>query len=84
MAMLVEAAGGAASTGLKRLLEIAPTQLHQRVPVILGAKDEVALIEGYFNQGKSTPNSAIDTVQGMSVHRTHPPTHQTLFETIFN
>jgi fructose-1,6-bisphosphatase len=84
MAMLVEAAGGAASTGQMRLLAIEPTQLHQRVPVILGAKDEVALIEGYFNQGKSRNDSATDTPRSMSTRLAHSPLHQTLFETIFN
>jgi fructose-1,6-bisphosphatase I len=41
MAMLVEQAGGAASTGRQRLLEVAPTALHQRVPVFLGSRNEV-------------------------------------------
>ena len=36
MAMLVEQAGGAASTGRGRILDVVPTSLHQRVPVILG------------------------------------------------
>lgn len=45
MGMLVEQAGGAASTGRGRILEVAPTGHHQRVPVILGSRDEVALIE---------------------------------------
>ncbi len=49
MAMLIEVAGGAASTGRVRLLDVMPTQLHQRVPVILGAKEELACIDGYFN-----------------------------------
>jgi len=47
MAMLVEQAGGAASTGLGRIVEVAPTGHHQRVSVILGSRDEVAVIEGY-------------------------------------
>jgi fructose-1,6-bisphosphatase I len=47
MAMLVEQAGGAASTGRARLLEVAPTQLHQRVPVFLGSKNEVEAAERY-------------------------------------
>jgi fructose-1,6-bisphosphatase I len=42
MAMLVEQAGGAATDGRARILDIAPTQLHQRVPVFLGSRDEVA------------------------------------------
>ena len=47
MAMIVEQAGGAASTGRERILEIAPTAIHQRVPVILGSREEVELLVGY-------------------------------------
>ena len=38
MAMIVEQAGGAASTGRGRILEVTPERLHQRVPVILGSQ----------------------------------------------
>jgi fructose-1,6-bisphosphatase I len=41
MSLLVEQAGGAASTGRMRMLEVQPTGLHQRVPVFLGSKNEV-------------------------------------------
>ncbi|HEX4944284.1 MAG TPA: class 1 fructose-bisphosphatase, partial [Usitatibacteraceae bacterium] len=47
MAMLVEQAGGAASTGRGRLLEVEPAALHQRVPLILGSREEVERIERY-------------------------------------
>jgi len=47
MAMLVEQAGGAATTGRQRILDIVPGKLHQRVPVILGSKNEVARVTGY-------------------------------------
>ena len=47
MGLLVEQAGGAASTGRARILDIAPTQLHQRVPVFLGSRNEVAAVERY-------------------------------------
>ncbi len=45
--MLVEQAGGRASTGRERLLELAPEKLHQRVPVIFGSRQEVERIERY-------------------------------------
>ena len=48
IAWLVEQAGGAASTGIERILEITPTDIHQRVPLIFGSKDEVARIDGYY------------------------------------
>jgi fructose-1,6-bisphosphatase I len=47
MAMLIEQAGGAATTGRQRILDIIPAKLHQRVPVILGSKNEVDRITGY-------------------------------------
>jgi len=50
MGMLIEQAGGAASTGTSRILEVAPQSHHQRVPVILGSRDEIAQIEAYHSQ----------------------------------
>jgi fructose-1,6-bisphosphatase I len=47
MAMIVEQAGGAASTGHARILDVQPTGLHQRVPVMLGSRNEVARVVGY-------------------------------------
>jgi len=45
MAFIAEAAGGAASTGTQRVLDVEPTSLHQRVPLFIGSKDDVALAE---------------------------------------
>jgi fructose-1,6-bisphosphatase len=47
ISMLVEQAGGRASTGSQRLLELGPEALHQRVPLILGSRHEVERIERY-------------------------------------
>ena len=47
MALLIEQAGGRATTGRERILEIKPGKLHQRVPVILGSKNEVDRITAY-------------------------------------
>lgn len=41
MAFLMEQAGGMASTGTQRIMELMPTEIHQRVPVIMGSKNEV-------------------------------------------
>jgi fructose-1,6-bisphosphatase I len=41
MAMLVEQAGGKALSGDQRAMDIRPTELHQRVPIVLGSPDEV-------------------------------------------
>ena len=50
MSFIIEQAGGAASTGRQRLLDVVPTGLHQRVPVILGARNEVERIEAYHRE----------------------------------
>ena len=50
MAWLVEQAGGAATNGHQRILDIAPEQLHQRVSVVLGSKNEVDRVTQYYAQ----------------------------------
>ncbi|NLD54446.1 MAG: class 1 fructose-bisphosphatase [Burkholderiaceae bacterium] len=47
MGLLVEQAGGAATDGRNRILDIQPTHLHQRVPVFLGSREEVERVTGY-------------------------------------
>ncbi|KGT48592.1 MULTISPECIES: class 1 fructose-bisphosphatase [Acinetobacter] len=49
MSMLIEQAGGASTTGRVRILDIQPSELHQRVPVIIGSKNEVDLVTSYHN-----------------------------------
>jgi len=51
MSFIVEQAGGASSTGRQRIMEVQPTGLHQRVPVILGSKNEVERLVSY-HKGK--------------------------------
>ncbi len=50
MAFIVEQAGGAATDGKQRILDIQPHKLHQRVPVFLGSRDEVAVVTGYHGE----------------------------------
>lgn len=47
MAFLVEQAGGKASTGGQRILDIHPTSPRQRVPVLIGSRDDVTLAEEF-------------------------------------
>jgi fructose-1,6-bisphosphatase I len=51
MAFIIEQAGGAATTGRERILELKPQNLHQRVPVILGSRNEVERVTGYHHDG---------------------------------
>ncbi len=50
MGWLVEQAGGAATNGRERILDIQPKKLHERVSVILGSKNEVERVTGYHAQ----------------------------------
>lgn len=47
MSFLIEQAGGAASTTRMPIMDVEPTQIHQRVSVVLGAKEEVARVDQY-------------------------------------
>ena len=53
MAWLIEQAGGAATNGQQRILEVQPTQLHERVSVILGSKNEVERVTQYHLEAGS-------------------------------
>jgi fructose-1,6-bisphosphatase I len=48
IAFLVEQAGGAATTGTQRIMEITPESIHERVPMIFGSQHEVELVEKYY------------------------------------
>ena len=50
MALLVVAAGGGATTGRQAILEVQPSDIHQRVPVILGSAEEVARVEAWYEK----------------------------------
>jgi fructose-1,6-bisphosphatase I len=50
MAMVVEQAGGRASTGTERVLDLKASEYHQRAAVILGSPDDVALAEEFYRR----------------------------------
>lgn len=50
LAFLAEQAGGGATTGTRRVLEVVPTSLTTRVPFFFGSAEEVARITSYFNE----------------------------------
>ena len=53
MSWLIEQAGGAATNGRQRILDIQPTQLHERVSVVLGSKNEVDRVTAYHADGSA-------------------------------
>lgn len=50
MAFIVEAAGGKATDGYKRILEIKPEALHERVPIYIGSEDMVDKVSEYLTE----------------------------------
>lgn len=50
LAFLVEQAGGRASTGTQDILDVIPEQLHQRTPLIIGSREDVALVESFIQE----------------------------------
>jgi fructose-1,6-bisphosphatase I len=54
MAFLIEQAGGAASNGSQRIMDITPSKLHERVSVILGSKNEVQRAVSYHAEASSS------------------------------
>jgi len=60
ISFIVEQAGGGASTGRERVMEIQPASLHQRVPLILGSRNEVERIERYHRDQATAQEPAFD------------------------
>lgn len=50
MSFIAEQAGGAGSTGKQRVLDIEPTEVHQRVPLMIGSKKEVEYYESFYQK----------------------------------
>jgi fructose-1,6-bisphosphatase I len=50
LAFLIEQAGGKASTGMQEIMDVVPEKLHQRTPLIIGSKDDVALVESFIQK----------------------------------
>ena len=56
MGYLVEQAGGRASTGTEEILDVVADKLHQRTPLIIGSKEDVALVESFIKEQKRISN----------------------------
>lgn len=56
LAFVAEQAGGRASTGQEQIMDIQPKEIHQRVPLLIGSREDVALAED-FTQGKMKAKS---------------------------
>ncbi|NET38045.1 MAG: class 1 fructose-bisphosphatase [Cyanothece sp. SIO1E1] len=50
LAFLMEQAGGAASTGIQEIMDVVPERLHARTPLIIGSKEDVALVKSFIQE----------------------------------
>jgi fructose-1,6-bisphosphatase I len=51
LAFLIEQAGGRATTGIRDILDVVPKKIHQRTPLIIGSKEDVAKVESFIHNG---------------------------------
>lgn len=54
LAYLIEQAGGRASTGTQAILDVVPEKLHARTPLIIGSREDVALVESFIQEHQRT------------------------------
>lgn len=57
MAFLTEQAGGIATTGTKRILDIIPTSIHERCPVFLGSRDDVLDLMKFYKEASTSEST---------------------------
>ncbi|HET9274696.1 MAG TPA: class 1 fructose-bisphosphatase, partial [Gemmatimonadales bacterium] len=55
LAFVVEQAGGAATDGTRRILDLKPTRLHQRTPLVIGSKRDVEYVAEVLAEGDAPP-----------------------------
>lgn len=58
LAFLVEQAGGAASNGTHRILDVEPTELHQRTPLFMGSRDDVIMAQTLLSAAATAATAA--------------------------
>lgn len=51
LAFLAEQAGGRASTGTQEIMDVVPDKIHARTPLVIGSKEDVALVESFIQEG---------------------------------
>jgi fructose-1,6-bisphosphatase I len=61
LAYLIEQAGGRASTGTQPILDVVPTQLHARTPLVIGSTEDVALVESFIQERSRELRDAVAT-----------------------
>ena len=57
MAFIVEQAGGRASNGKQRILEVQPEKLHERCPIFIGSEEDVKMVEKFMAEAEVTVGS---------------------------
>jgi len=60
LAFLIEQAGGRASDGVQELLDIVPSHLHMRTPLVIGSPEDVKLVESFIQDWKRRSIEALE------------------------
>jgi fructose-1,6-bisphosphatase I len=68
IAFLIEQAGGAAIDGFHRILDLTPTSLHARTPLIFGSRDKVERVKRYYAEGSATRSAPLFARRGLLRH----------------
>lgn len=61
LAFLMEQAGGRASTGTQGILDVVPEKLHARTPLIIGSKEDVALVESFIQKQAQASDETVSS-----------------------
>ncbi len=56
MAFIVEQAGGRATNGKIRIMEVQPEKLHQPVPIFIGSEEDVLMVEKFMAESEEHPD----------------------------
>ncbi|MDE3058304.1 MAG: hypothetical protein KGJ59_10145, partial [Bacteroidota bacterium] len=58
LSFIAEQAGGRATNGVRRILDVAPSKLHQKVPLFIGSEEDVLMCEQFLSGEKDKENKA--------------------------
>jgi fructose-1,6-bisphosphatase I len=59
MAFIAEQAEGSATDGVDRILDIVPSELHQRTPLVIGSRNDVGFVADMLREVAARPDGAV-------------------------
>ena len=71
MSFIMEQAGGLSTTGTQRVMEISPEAVHQRVPIIMGSRNDVQEVIDAYAAAAAANHQKEDVVPPSRIDRSH-------------